>query len=462
MLDSLFSEFNFSDKNAWKKQAQKELDGKDDKLNNWRITPNLPIEPYYTPEDIDWPEISTLQASQKQTPGWLNLPLIKFDMPWPTNAKIKAALEAGADAVILLLPELELVKSELAKTLHSIRLSDTPIFFQTKINPEKLFQEVSKGAGYYLKGGIFNDPLANWMRSGGDFQLEIETICTVLKKTKMMREFRPFMIESHVFHDAGANPVQELAFLMASTVHYIDKLTDCGISSLHALNRFFYSISVGPDYLSEIAKLRALRFLHAKIGQAYKLPHELCNAFIQTQTSTFYSVAHSPHNNIIRSTSEAMSAVIGGCDALTVLPHDESFTESNEHSQRIARNISLLLSNESYFDQVADPAAGSYHLEIMSRKMAEEAWNLFLEVEEKGGIVACFENNFVQEEIEKSWQQKVGDINSGKVIVGLNKFQSEEKISEMKKYKKKNILASDNDNLNYLPVRNLSGAWPET
>ena len=462
MPDSLFSEFNFSDKNTWKKQVEKELGKKYETLNYWQITPNLSIEPYYITQDIDWSTISRLQDSQKKSLGWLNLPRIKFDKAWPTNSKIKAAIDAGADAVILSLPGFEIIKSELSKTLHSIRLSDTPVFFQTKINPEKLFQEVAKGAGYYLKGGIFNDPLANWMRDGGDFQQGIERICIVLNKTKMMQEFRPFMVESHVFHNAGANPVQELALSLASAVHYIDKLTDYGISALDALNRFFYSVSVGPDYLTEIAKLRALRFLHAKTGQAYNVPDQLCHTFIQAQTSTFYRVNQSSHNNIIRSTSEAMSAVIGGCDALTILPHDESITEANEHSERIAKNISLLLSNESYFDRVADPAAGSFQIEHMSMKMAEEAWNLFLKIEEQGGIVACFENNFIQTEIENSWLQKASDLNSGKVIVGLNKFQNEETAAELINSKKRNILASDNDNLNYLPVRSLSDAWLET
>jgi methylmalonyl-CoA mutase len=451
----LFPEFGSSNKDTWKKQAEKELKEKYKEASSREIAQDLFTDSYYTAEDIDNERTKKLQDCQKKIPGWQNIPIIQFDTPRTTNTVIKSSLKCGADAVILDLKENNLTQSELSKTLHAIKLSETPVYFCTKINTENLFEEISRGAGYYLKGGIFNDPLANHIRWESDFQEAIENICLTLNKTKMMREFRPLMIESHVYHNAGADAVQELGYLLASTVYYLDKLTDAGISPLYALNRFFFSVSIGPDYLTEIAKLRALRFLYRKISRAYQVPDELCQVFIHAQTSSFYNSSQSPHTNIIRSASEAMSAVTGGCDGLTVQAFDHSYSETSEFSERIARNVSALLANESYLDKVADPAAGSYQLEIMSQKIADAAWDLFLMTEEKGGFMRCFEEGYIQSEIEKSWQKKVQDLNSGKVMVGVNKFRSD---PESVNLPQNAILKNDMPNFQTLPVRNLSEA----
>ncbi|GLU56747.1 hypothetical protein Dfri01_62080 [Dyadobacter frigoris] len=453
MSKLLFSEFKLSTKDAWKKQAENELGENNTRIGSWEIAPDLFVDPYYTAENIKSEQILDLQNCQKKNPGWLNIPFISFDKPWSTNAKIKSSLESGADAVILDMEETDLVKSELSKTLHAIRLSDTPIFFRTTINSENLFEEISRGAGYYLKGGIYNDPLANWMRTGIAFEDAVENICNVLDKTKMMREFRPLMIESHVFHNAGANVVQELAFLINSTVHYLDKLTDAGISPLHALNRFFYSISIGTAYLTEIAKLRALRFLYRKISRAYQVPDELCQVFIHAQTSSFYDSAHSAETNMIRSTSEAISAVIGGCNGLTVQAFDHSFTKPTEFSERVARNVSSLLANESYLSAVADPGAGSYQIEMMSLKIADAAWKLFLQTEEKGGLISCFKQGFIQSEIENSWQKKIADLNNGEIMIGVNKYKLEEDSINLPD---NSILKNNSADFVTLPNRNLS------
>lgn len=458
MPASLFSEFGFSDKSTWKNQAKKELGEKSSKIENWKIAPDLPIEAYYTASATESGQFLDLQNSQKKIPGWYNTPLITLDQPWPTNTRIRLLLEEGADAILLNLTEPELIKSELGKTLHSIRLSESPFYFQTKINPEKLFDEISKGAGYYLKGGIANDPVANWMRSGTEHKQATENISTLLHKTKTMREFRPLMVESHVFHHAGADPVQELAFLLAATVHYADQLTEAGISSLHALNRFFYSVSIGTDYLTELAKLRALRWLHRRICRAYQLPDELCIPFIHAQTSCFYNTRQVAHTNMIRSTSEAMSAVIGGCDALTVLPYDHALSESKNFSDRIAGNISSLLEYESYLGSVADPASGSYLIEALSGKLADAAWDLFLQTEEKGGIIACFETGFIQDEIEKSWLIKTTSLSSEKVMIGVNKFCTDETIPALSP---KGAETTPGQSIKTLPVRNLSEFWIE-
>jgi methylmalonyl-CoA mutase len=422
MPGSLFSEFRPSSKDAWEKLAQKELKGKLHELPPWTISPELTFEPYLTRDETDFEKIAALQQCQKKTTGWLNMPDITFTDPRKTNAAIKNTLNNGADAIFLDLRDMEINRCEFPKLLHNLRLSDTPVFFQTDKNGGQLFSEISKHAGYYLKGGVAFDPLSHWMRTGKPIKNPINSISELLHHTKTMREFRPYMVETHLYHNQGADPVQELAYTIAATVTYMDLLTDNGVAPLLAFSRILFSISVGTHYLTEIAKLRAFRYLLRKVSRAYGLPDELCIPFLQARTSSFYRSCTSLHTNMIRASSEAISAVIGGCNALTVQAYDHHSGIHSDFAERIARNVSSVLSYESALGIVADPAAGSYMLENMSYKLADAAWTLFLDIEEKGGLVKCFENGFIQNELKKSLERKVNALNHGQVMVGVNHF----------------------------------------
>jgi methylmalonyl-CoA mutase len=426
MSGSLFSEFAPSSKTIWEKLAQKELKGKLGELPSWTIAAHVSIDPYLTSGELDAEKTADLQQAQKTLPGWLNMPEIVLTDPRKTNAIIKKALENGAQAILLDLGNTELDHCEFPKLLHGLRLSDTPVFFKTDKNAGQLFAEISKHAGYYLKGGLAFDPISHWMLTGRSFSESITSISELLHQTRNMREFRPYMVQTHLYHNNGADPVQELAFAIAAAATYMDLLTDLGITPLLAFNRILFSISVGPQYLTEIAKLRAFRYLLQKISRAYGLPDELCTPFLQARTSLFYHAGSAMHTNMIRSSCEAMSAVIGGCNALTVQAFDDHFGAPDDFSRRIAQNVSSVLCHESALSLVADPAAGSFLLETMSLKIADEAWKMFLKIEEMGGLIKCFENGFVQSALKKSFDQKVQGLNQNQVMVGVNRFTQAE------------------------------------
>ncbi|SKB91719.1 methylmalonyl-CoA mutase family protein [Dyadobacter psychrophilus] len=422
MSARLFSDFSPSGKDAWEKQAEKELKGRLKTLSDWTIGADLHLAPYLTNSEIDPEKMAAMQACQKKSPGWQNVPVVKFSEPRKTNVGMKHALENGADAILLDLGSADVAHCEFPKLLHGIRLSDTAIYFQTAENTADVFKEISKNAGYYLKGGIASDPIAEWMRTGKHFIDNINAIVSVLDQTRNMREFRVYMVDGQLFHNNGASPVQELAMMISGIVNYVDLLTDKEISPLTAFNRTMFSLSVGPEFFAEIAKLRAFRFLLSKISDAYQLPRALCKPFLQVQTSSFYNANVAPNTNMIRGSSEAMSAVMGGCNALTVRPFDHPFREPNDFSERIARNVSSILAHESALAYVADPAAGSYTLEKMSLDMADKAWELFLDMEAKGGFIKCFETGFIQNALKASLAQKAKDLGEDKVMIGVNKF----------------------------------------
>ena len=155
------------------------------------------------------------------------------------------------------------------------------------------------------------------------------------------------------------------------------------------------------------------------------------SSLIHAQTSAFYDAAATPYTNLLRATTEAMAAIVGGCDALTVRPYDavldrKQSAAEQEFSQRIARNVSILLEEESYFDKVADPSAGSYYVETLTQQLAESAWALFLDVEQRGGFAKAFASGFIADEIERAYRAKVDAVRQGRVLVGVTKFRHDE------------------------------------
>jgi len=453
MQVSLFTENGISEKETWEKQVRKELKGNTGKLDAWKIGSGLHFEPYATKEDCSDERINEIQLCQKQTPGWLNTPLVQCADSGSIKKAVEHALEQGADAILLNAAQTDILQHE--GLLHFLINCNKAIYFQTSEYPEILLREIYKSTASDPQGGAAFDPLANWMRTGKHFKNPFGSIASILKNDGNKDHFRPFMIESHVFHYSGATVVQELAFLIASTVTYLDYLTDAGIPAEKVFENIYFSVPAGTQYLTEIAKFRALRHLILKIGRAYGLPDQQCNALIHATTSSFHYAEKSQHNNIIRATSEAMSAVAGGCNALTVLPFDYHSGQFHELSDRIARNVSNILAHESLLNKVTDPAAGSYLLENMTLKLTDAAWQLFLETEGHGGLVRCFENGFIQNELDKSLKQRIEAFDKDEIFVGVNKFEVQESANHFQHGEKVNYEEIRNG-LRLLRDKNLS------
>ena len=272
-------------------------------------------------------------------------------------------------------------------------------------------------APYQLKGGLLTDAGVNTAEA--------------TRLTADSPQFRTVCASSHAFHNAGATATQELAFMLATLADAYDKLTDTGLTIDQLVPKTMLSVSVGTSYFLEIAKLRALRVLFSRFISHYSPTIHHSAPFVHAQTSAFYDAAVTPYTNLLRATTEAMAAVVGGCDALTVRPYDavleqQSTGPDREFAHRIARNVSVLLSEESYFDKVADPSAGSYYIENLTQQVAEAAWALFLGVEQRGGFAKAFAAGFITDETERAYQAKLDAVRNGNVLVGVTKFRHDE------------------------------------
>lgn len=422
----LFSAFTPTDKTAWKAQVIKDLKGKDFETTLlWQTDEGITMQPYYTSEDLTDTRLGDVQSHQKSTLGWLTQSVILFENESITNTVMRQVLQKGADAIHLDLRNTDIQKVDFPKLFHGIKLSNTPVYFQTPAQEISVITALQLCMPYQLKGGFSHDGLAQWMQAGQWTHNYFADLALAIDKTQDSPQFRAVCVGSHAFHNAGANAVQELAFTLAAAVAYIDKLTDVGLPSAAIFSKLYFSLSVGTNYFMEIAKLRALRYLWKLICSQWKISDD---CFVHAQTSTFFDATLSPHTNMIRATTEAMSAVMGGCDMLTIHGYDATFQEKNEFSERIARNISIILKEEAHLDKVADPAAGSYYVENLTLELIDAAWTLFLEVEKKGGLMPAFEQNFIQDDIEENYQKQWTALQqSDKIMVGVNKYRQEDK-----------------------------------
>jgi len=193
-------------------------------------------------------------------------------------------------------------------------------------------------------------------------------------------------------------------------------------------------MAIGPDYFMEIAKLRAARYLWAKIIEVYEPECKIeAKMRIHSITSDYNQTIYDPYVNMLRSTTEAMSAVLGGTDSLSVLPFNIQFDEANPFSERIARNQQIVLKKESYLDKVADPSAGSYFIENLTNSIIDETWALFLKVEEKGGYFKAFEQGFIQSQINETVQKRNDNLaNRREILLGTNQYaNTKEKAKEI-------------------------------
>ncbi|GAB3262587.1 hypothetical protein GCM10027347_28410 [Larkinella harenae] len=422
----LLSSFAAASKAQWMQQVRNDLKGKPVESLNRRMPDGFETGPFYTAEDLDQHVLARDQLPPGRLPGWLTVPEVVFHSETVTNTVLRAELAKGADGLLLTIHPANRHEIDWKRLLNGLKLSDTPVWFRLDNQSAELTKALTEFLPYQLKGGLIDDSINRFFQTRTVSGDALNQLAQATQQTLDSPQFRTLTVESHSFHNAGATATQELAFVLGALVDVYDFLTETGLSLEQLIPKTALSISVGTDYFTEIAKLRAFRMLWQRLLTFYQTPaigHQ--PPFIHAQTSTFYDSTATPYTNLLRATTEAMAAVIGGCDALTVHPYDAVFADPDEFSRRIARNVSILLKEEAYLDKTIDPAAGSYYLETLTAQLTESAWKLFLEVEQMGGLRNAFSHGFVQNEIEKAYGAKVEAIQNGRVLVGVTKFRTE-------------------------------------
>ena len=223
--------------------------------------------------------------------------------------------------------------------------------------------------------------------------------CSRSGARRTRRGLQTVAASGHAFHDGGANAVQELAFTLAAAVHHLRELEARGVDVAIAAPRIRLSLSVGTHFFLEIARLRAARWLWARVVEASGGGEAAQKLTLHARTSRFGLTVLDPHVNILRGTTEAMAAILGGVDSLCVSPFDQAIGLPDTFSRRIARNTHTILREESHLDLVADPAGGTWYVEALTAEIAEAAWELFQEIEAFGGLVGALQEGWVQAQV---------------------------------------------------------------
>ncbi len=280
-----------------------------------------------------------------------------------------------------------------------------------------------------LSGTIQNDILKEFMVRNTYIyppKPSMRIVADIIEYTaKYMPKFNSISISGYHMHEAGATAVQELAFTIADGREYVRAALEKGLPVDDFAPRLSFFFGIGMNFFMEIAKLRAARLLWAKTMAEFS-PKKAMSLALRThcQTSGVSLTEKDPYNNVVRTTIEAMAALLGGTQSLHTNALDEAIALPTDFSARIARNTQLVLQNESGITHVVDPLGGSYYIESLTDALATHAWKLMEEVEATGGMTKAIEAGMPKQKIEEAAARTMARIDRAEqVIVGVNKYQ---------------------------------------
>jgi len=413
----LFAEFSPITTEQWEAKINADLKGKDyERALVWKTYEGFSVRPYYRQENLAGKEylenlpgeFPYVRGNNKTSNNWLVRQNIFVTDFAEANKKALNVLGKGVTSLGFLFSDCCAVSKEnLAVLLKDICLEAAEVNMVCPgddCNLAELFVDyVSAGSWNNDKvtASTATDPIGSFVLKGILEEGALEKLKTVVEKAKAVKNFRTIAVHGKFFANSGASIVQELAFALAEGAEYLTALTEAGVSIDDAAKAIKFNMGVGNNYFMEIAKLRAGRLLWSKIVEAYG-PDCKCAAkmIVHSETNRYNKTIYDPYVNMLRTQTEAMSAALGGAHSVTVLPFNAVYEDTTEFSERIARNQQILLQEESHLNKIADPSAGSYYIETLTESIADEAWKLFLAVQDKGGFIAAFKEGFVQNSIK--------------------------------------------------------------
>jgi methylmalonyl-CoA mutase len=412
MDTALFSEFESVSSKQWKQKIQFELKGADynDTLI-WNSPENIKVKPFYHQDDLQ----DILPINTKTTEFKICQNIFVYDL----EKSIERAIESIARGAESIRFSIEDETIDVAKLLEKLPLESITIYFNLdfiSIDFVSKIEVIAKKRNAKIYCNL--DPIGHLAKEGNWFKTkEKNNFETLNSLSKIVSKSSIISIDGALYQNAGANMVQQIAYSLAHANEYLNRIS--------IINQpIVFQISVGTNYFFEIAKLRALRILFNLIAKEYN-PNLECHLLVSPtkRNKTIYDY----NVNMLRTTTECMSAIIGGADAIANLPYDALYHKDNEFGDRIARNQLLVLKNESYFDKVNNPADGTYYIESITNQLAEKALTLFKDIEANGGFLKQLNEGIIKRKIQESADKEQELFDSGKeVLLGTNKYPNKD------------------------------------
>ena len=407
-MANLFHDFSAVSSKQWKQKIQFELDGADyNKTLIWNSPEDIQVKPFYHKDE----SVASFDLKTTATQFRICQNIFVRDIE-KSNKRAIDSINRGAESLRFTIED---DKIDLSKLLQSIDINSTNIYFNLSFLSTDFVKKIDTFAKEKKASIYCNlDPIAQLAKEGNWFATKEKTnfeTLNLLSDTTTSASL--ISINSSLYQNAGANMVQQIAYSLAHANEYFNRITPIS-------QAIVFEVSVGTNYFFEIAKLRALRLLFNLIAKEYNHNfdcHLLVSPTKRNKTLYEYNI------NMLRTTTECMSAILGGADAIVNLPYDALYHKDNEFSDRIARNQLMILKHESHFDKVNNPTDGSYYIESLTTQLSEKALTLFKDIEANGGFLKQLNEGIIKKKIQESANKEQDLFDSNKeILVGTNQY----------------------------------------
>ena len=415
MSDYLFDEFDEVSAKEWKQKIQVDLNGADyNETLIWKNLEGIDVKPFYHQDEfkVDFKEIPGFPKN------WNIAQSIFIDDEKIANYLILDSIKRGAEAIVLTANK----EFNIEQVFNEFLVKNTIIYFDLKFISESFISNLKHFFSSKKASVFYNiDIIGNLAKSGNWFSNLKEDHSTLAKILKQNPQENIVSVDGTLFQNSGATMVQQLAYCLSQANEYLNHFKNTIISKNNTFSITF-KLSLGSNYFFEIAKIRALRKLYALLASEYNCSKE-CHiiTFPSNRNKTIYDY----NINMLRTTTENMSAIIGGSNTVCNNAYDSIFHKSNEFGERIARNQLLILKQESYFKASNNPAKGSYYIESITNQLSEKALTLFKNIEANGGFLSQLKEGTIQKKIKESAQKEQVLFDTGKLeLLGTNIHQN--------------------------------------
>ena len=412
MSNKLFNEFDSVSAKQWKQKIQFDLKGADynDTLV-WKTNEDISVKPFYHADDFNGqPEVSNAV-----TTAWKICQSIFVADAKKSNQKAIDAIERGAESINFIIPSETVSINDL---LENINPEATPLYFEIQCLSETFVKQLT-AIPCHTGIHIHTDIIGNLAKSGNwyhNLKDDFSKFKTIITNTKSVS------IDVSLYQNAGASVVQQLAYALAHANEYLNYFEDS--KDILPNLEITFKVSVGTNYFFEIAKLRALRILWNTLAAEY---HANSNCYILATPTKRNKTLYDYNTNLLRTTTECMSAILGGANSICNLPYDAIYHKDNEFGERIARNQLLVLKHESYFDVVNNSSDGAYYIESLTNQLAEKALDLFKNIEKNDGFLKQLKEGTIQRKIKENATKEEAQFNAGEdILLGTNKHPNAE------------------------------------
>ncbi len=438
--EKLFSDFAPISTQEWMDKITVDLKGADfEKKLVWKTNEGFKVKPFYRQEDLEGLKTTEslpgtypyVRGTKKDDNTWyIRQDIVVTDVK-EANAKALDILNKGVDSLGFRVKAKELCEEYIETLLEGICAECVELNFSVCVRHATelaaLLVAYFNKKGYDLtqiKGCIQYDPMEQMLIKGKDFSEFAATAKELVETLSVLPKFRCIAVNALALNNAGAYISQELGYALAWGNEYLNQLVEANVPAELAAKKIKFNFGISSNYFMEIAKFRAARMLWAQIVKEYQPACECaCKMVAHAETSTFNLTLFDAHVNLLRTQTEAMSAALAGVHSITVTPFDKAYETPDEFAERIARNQQLLLKEECHFNKVVDPAAGSYYIENLTASIAQQAWALFLKIEEEGGFLEAVKAGRVQADINESGKARHAAVSKRKeILLGTNQF----------------------------------------